>query len=181
MADFKVAMKELARVEGGYKLVNNQNDRGGETFCGISRRWNPKWEGWELIDKLKMNDDQDSRKELVRLTQQFYLTGYWNKIQGDQITSQTSAEYMFKDCVLSGLTSSVKQVQKVVGVTQDGKLGTITLTSVNAMIQFNERIFLHLLALDEIVNYTKIVRKHPEQDMFFNGWVYRTLESVDLL
>jgi len=34
--------------EGGY--ANDPDDRGGETYCGISRKFHPQWSGWGLID-----------------------------------------------------------------------------------------------------------------------------------
>ena len=40
MADFNDAFDETMGHEGGY--VNDSNDAGGETYRGISRRFNPQ-------------------------------------------------------------------------------------------------------------------------------------------
>ena len=52
MADFKKALTETLRHEGGY--VNDPKDPGGETYKGISRKNHPDWEGWNIIDEKKI-------------------------------------------------------------------------------------------------------------------------------
>ena len=44
MAYFGDAFKKLSIKEGGY--VNDKDDAGGETYRGISRKYNPTWQGW---------------------------------------------------------------------------------------------------------------------------------------
>ena len=51
MATFEDAYKKVVKVEGSY--VCDSDDSGGETYKGISRRYNPKWEGWPIIDNYK--------------------------------------------------------------------------------------------------------------------------------
>ena len=51
MANFEDAYKKLLIKEGGY--VHDSDDSGGETYRGISRRYNPTWEGWDIIDTYK--------------------------------------------------------------------------------------------------------------------------------
>ena len=51
MADFKEAFELTLAHEGGY--VKDPDDRGGETYKGIARRYNPGWSGWARIDKAK--------------------------------------------------------------------------------------------------------------------------------
>ena len=51
MANFGDAFKKLSIKEGGY--VNDKDDAGGETYKGISRRYNPTWQGWTMIDSYK--------------------------------------------------------------------------------------------------------------------------------
>lgn len=51
MATFNDAFKKLVKTEGSY--VCDSDDSGGETYRGISRRYNPKWEGWNIIDTYK--------------------------------------------------------------------------------------------------------------------------------
>ena len=51
MADFRLAYKKIEAAEGGY--VNDPDDKGGETYKGISRKANPDWDGWISIDQIK--------------------------------------------------------------------------------------------------------------------------------
>lgn len=51
MAYFGDAFKKLSIKEGGY--VNDKDDAGGETYRGISRKYNPTWQGWTMIDSYK--------------------------------------------------------------------------------------------------------------------------------
>ena len=51
MALFTPAFTLSKINEGGW--VNDPNDIGGETYRGISRKFNPKWNGWSVIDEMK--------------------------------------------------------------------------------------------------------------------------------
>lgn len=51
MAYFGDAFKKLSIKEGGY--VNDKDDAGGETYRGISRKYNPTWQGWTMIDLIR--------------------------------------------------------------------------------------------------------------------------------
>ncbi|MBW1801582.1 MAG: hypothetical protein JRJ85_12745, partial [Deltaproteobacteria bacterium] len=44
MAKFDEAFEKTTAIEGGY--VFDPDDAGGETYKGISRRFNPSWGGW---------------------------------------------------------------------------------------------------------------------------------------
>ena len=51
MASFKEAWEETSAVEGGY--VDDDDDRGGETYRGVARNFHPDWPGWDRIDAAK--------------------------------------------------------------------------------------------------------------------------------
>ena len=53
-------------TEGYY--VNDPSDSGGETYCGIARNSNPKWQGWKIVDKHKLNTGRrdGEREEKVK-------------------------------------------------------------------------------------------------------------------
>ena len=48
---YKEAIKKTLKYEGGY--VNDKDDRGGETYRGVSRRYHPNWSGWKIVDEYK--------------------------------------------------------------------------------------------------------------------------------
>ena len=49
MADFEKAFNKIIANEGGY--VNDKDDKGGETFMGITRKNHPTIYLWEVIDR----------------------------------------------------------------------------------------------------------------------------------
>lgn len=57
-------------LEGKGKHTKDSDDPGGETYTGISRRYNPSWKGWMFIDK----GDYAGADKLVK---DFYLKYYW--------------------------------------------------------------------------------------------------------
>ncbi len=63
----------LSWHEGGY--TNDPVDVGGETYRGIARRYNPQWEGWDLIDDTKPNIKHTNLDPYVH---KFYEEKYWD-------------------------------------------------------------------------------------------------------
>ena len=68
--------------EGGYSSGNEKQtkgDKGKETYCGISRVYNPNWDGWKIIDRhkpIKYNAKiKDSKLEAS--VKQYYYTNYY--------------------------------------------------------------------------------------------------------
>lgn len=110
MADFIKAFENTMHAEGGY--VNDPDDPGGETYKGVARKRNSKWEGWIDIDLLKQkqnfpkNLDQDESLQIK--IRDFYEVNYWDKIQGDNIADQDVAESIFDFAVNAGPTTSAK-------------------------------------------------------------------------
>ena len=60
MANFEDEFNRIIFVEGGY--VNDPSDAGGETYLGISRKANPYWKGWEMVDTIKQQNSEFSIK-----------------------------------------------------------------------------------------------------------------------
>ena len=45
--------KVVNDYEGGFILVNVKDDPGGITYAGITRKYNPTFIGWEIIDQIE--------------------------------------------------------------------------------------------------------------------------------
>ena len=99
MANFTQAINPVIQSEGGY--VDDPEDRGGETICGISRNAHPNWKGWETVDGIKEARHVDIKTMINQyfdngeghsLIQDFYITEYWSKIKGNEIESQKLAD-----------------------------------------------------------------------------------------
>ena len=134
MANFEKALELVLKNEGGY--VNDPNDNGGETYKGVSRRANPQWSGWKIIDgyKKKYKDFEkklDSDNELQKCVKSLYRSNYWNPIKGDDLVHQDMAEEMFDAAVNFGITKAIKLAQKTVGFEQSGVMTNILVERLN--------------------------------------------------
>lgn len=125
MAKFDEEFDKLIFVEGGY--VNDKDDAGGETYLGISRKNNPKWIGWEVIDDEKKKGLKNITARLkkdVALTNSakfLYKQKYWDVLELDDIPSQSIAHEMFDTCVNCGVSTAIRIAQQVIGMTINGK------------------------------------------------------------
>lgn len=138
MSNFEIALKRALAFEGGFS--NDPNDKGGMTFCGISRKAWPDWSGWAIVDgaiengvDVKTYAHQNALFMAVHVAP-FYLKNFWLPIRGDEIESQDIANYLFDFAVNSGVRNAVKCLQRAVsfeGSDVDGIIGLGTLMAVN--------------------------------------------------
>ena len=170
MADFKPVFDKMVLDEGGLKLHTVEGDRGGQTYGGIARNYNPSWPGWGFIDR--------GEEPPVQLVYDFYRDAYWVPIRGDDLP-QRIADSIFNFAVNSSApfrpTLAVKLAQTVVGVTPDGALGPRTVTALNAV---DEGLFIAHYTLAKIARYRDIVQRDRTQQKFFLGWVSRALRGL---
>lgn len=125
MADFNKEFEKLILAEGIYG--NDPDDSGGETFLGISRKYNPTWTGWKTIDEIKK---ANGTKNLTKILKQnksltdsaslYYKIRYWDIFRLDEIPSQKIAHEMFDTCVNMGSKSAILIAQQVIGMTPTG-------------------------------------------------------------
>lgn len=165
--------KKIRRWEGNY--CNIEYDKGGETYGGIARNFNRKWEGWKVLDKykkthtLKWNDIVDEVEPLVI---KYYQT-IWMNEKYYQINDQFVRSYLF-DYRNSG-TIAYKHAKMVLNEhgfeTKPGaKLDKHAIVSLN---KINPIIFI--LHLQEVRRdyYTGVADRNPEMQIFLKGWINR--------
>lgn len=127
MAKFDIEFNKLIFTEGGY--VNDKDDNGGETYLGISRKFNPKWNGWKEIDKIKVkyNTNKEitnaikNNNNITESAKNLYKTNYWDVLELDDIPSQDIAHQLFDTCVNCGKTTAIRIAQQVCGMTVNSK------------------------------------------------------------
>ena len=174
MANFRPALEAILAHEGGFQLTNTAHDKGGMTYAGISRRGNPHWAGWDLIDR------GDTESDVLKLhVESRYRSNYWTPIEGDKLPSQEVALSMFSCAVLSGPSTSVRLAQMVCGVTADGIMGPVTLGRLEHIQSGSpaEELFDARFALARIARYSEIVKRNPTQAKFLRGWINRALRD----
>jgi len=175
MANFNEALEKTLQHEGGYVLTKVNDDLGGMTYAGISRRSNKSWEGWKLIDDGSMCEE---RKEKLRaLVNSLYRIMYWNPLKGDHISHQGMANVVFDYAVNAGVKPAVTALQQCllyVGhkVAVDGIFGEKTLEALN----YSETTALcNAYTLARVSLYLNICKRDPSQHKFMVGWLTRAL------
>lgn len=135
MANFEIAYKRTAKFEGGY--VNDPNDRGGETYAGISRRAHPKWAGWSTIDGAKKEKNfpknLSSNVVLQQQVRTLYRNNYWTPIWGDRIKRQEVANELYDFGVNAGVGTSIKLQQRQFKMKETGKMDEVLLKMLNSI------------------------------------------------
>ncbi len=176
MAEFKKAYEKMLIHEGGY--VNDPDDPGGETYKGVSRKIHSKWDGWMIVDTLKIQSGFPANLEkdagLQQMIEDFYQTMFWDSIRGDKIESQLIAESIFDFGVNAGIRTSVILAQMAVDAAADGIIGPKTLAALNSS---DEEKFLAEFTIAKIARYINIVKKRPASKKYFYGWVRRALND----
>ena len=112
--------------------VNNPADPGRETYRGVTRRDNPKWRGWALIDAAKigkqpkfgtkayrawvkgLNSRLTANTAIDALVVQFYHDGIWSETQGDKIVSQYLAYKLFDLATNMGTGTAIILIEKTI-------------------------------------------------------------------
>lgn len=84
--------------EGGY--ANHKNDKGGETYRGITRKHNPNWNGWAFIDNVKrtgegLNGVRDWFEDKYNSTKNYVSDKYQNIIGKDPGTHSIPTNTIF--------------------------------------------------------------------------------------
>ncbi len=114
----------LARVlvhEGGWS--DHPADPGGATMRGITLA---TFRSYYRNNRLSKSDLRAITDEQIA---EIYRKRYWDAVRGDDLPA--GVDYaVFDFGVNSGPSRSIKALQKVVGVTQDGAIGPVTLAAV---------------------------------------------------
>lgn len=150
-------IRHTISLEGGY--VNDPDDAGGETKYGISKRSYPT---------------EDIANLTVERAVEIYKRDFWDKSNLGLLTNEQVARKVFDMGVNMGQGVPIRFLQQIVGEKEDGILGPSTANAVNAE---NSQKVLDELRKKQLLRYTNIVEKKPEQIKFFKGWINRTFST----
>lgn len=145
--------------EGGEKITNHKNDRGGKTKWGISQKSYPNLD----IAKLTIDD-----------ARAIYKRDYWDKVKGDLFPYSISFA-LFDQAINRGVIPSIKTAQTVTGVSVDGIIGPNTISAIQ---KSNAPTFVKNFLKQSEKEYHKIVANDETQGVFLEGWLNR-LASID--
>lgn len=188
MTNFNKAFQKTMGHEGGY--VDDKDDRGGETYCGISRNNFENWKGWKKIDKYKPVSDE-FRKNLAqdaalqKDVRDFYKKEFWNCFKGDDILDQGLAEELFDTAVNMGLRAAGRFLQQSLNLlnrdgslfedlAEDGLIGAKTIEALKIYLKNDTpELLLKLLNIHQGAHYVEIMKNSPAQEKYVRGWLKR--------
>jgi hypothetical protein len=169
MSNFDFALQFVLKAEGGYS--NHPNDRGGQTNYGITQS--------TLNDAKKLGIIDNNVSSVKDLTlddaKKIYKEMYWDKINGDALPADLSIA-LFDTAVNMGDKTSVKMLQEILGVTQDGIIGPQTLAAIQ---NYNGNLVDNFLDAREARYET--IAKQPSQGVFLKGWLNRVRTLRDYI
>ncbi len=191
MSYFLDAYNTIMGHEGGYS--NDPDDAGGETFKGISRVYNSSWEGWEIIDKLKMtfafpdnlfDETVEEIRELNKKVKLFYKMKYFDDYLGDEMSIGLATE-MFDISVNMGIGRAVKFLQISLNLLNrneklyndmvvDGDYGNTTHRCLQKYLETDTiHLLLKFLNVLQGSHYINYMKKSPIQEKYARGWFNR--------
>jgi len=161
---FQHAIHFVLDKEGAFRpdmgYVNDPKDRGGETKAGISKRAYP---------------NEDIKNLTLDRTIFLYHRDYWRQAYCAELPAGVSLA-VFDGAVQHGWLSSVKMLQEVMGVKDDGIIGPKTKAAIASM---DPEWVLARLLLRRARFYGRILIKNSSQGRFFEGWHNRLAHLSD--
>ena len=182
-------------AEGAYSY--RQADTGLQTYKGISRKWNPKWVGWVIVDKAlekypelkipykkppasihKLNFELNVNEELEYLIYDFYYENYYTKCGAWNIGGKL-AIVLFDMAVISGTRRASKTLQKTLNLhfktslVVDSQVGSGTLKVLNEVIGSKGLILVVEKLIYEYQDNLIEASKLDGNEENYDGWMNR--------
>lgn len=158
-ASFDKALELILKQEGGY--VNNKNDAGGETMCGISTRL------LASQDIVKTKDVKDLTADQIST---LYQDIFWSPNKLSSIVSQRVADMIFGLCVNMGSGRAIKLLQKAVGEFITGEMTAELIDKINNL---DESTLIGSYKDAAASFYKALVSKNSKYNVFVRGWLNR--------
>lgn len=166
MADVNIAISFVLKQEDSTlsgRVTSNPRDNGGRTRFGVAERLHPDLTKTGFFDTLDYTEALD-------VADSIYKNQYADELQIESIKSQNVANALLSFGVNEGTIQTAKILQRAVGVSDDGIIGTRTIEVLNS---WNESNVLNSMYYAEVKFYNSLVAHNPEQSTFLAGWVNR--------
>ena len=183
MKRFNKAMEILKLVEHSNrndKLLHKNEGENGLTYFGIYQSAHPNLKMWRTIESY-LKIEPDIKKCSVILSNVSALTGevyrfykqeFWDKMGLDKVNSGHICNEMFIFGVNVNWDKCNKEVQKMIGVKDDGIIGDKTIAKIN---EVDEEWFDKEFDKVEMEYYERIVEQKPHLAKNLKGWFNRSL------
>lgn len=151
--NFDIYFNRVIGFEDGY--VNDPNDPGGETKWGISKRAYPN-----LIIKDLTRDDAKG----------IYKRDFWDVLPNDILSE--SVKYQLLDFAInSGITTTIRYLQRAIGVADDGFFGPVSNKALKSMSDI--KIITNLNS--ERLDFMTRLKNWPSSG---KGWARRIAQNL---
>ena len=161
----------ILKEEGGY--VNNPHDGGGPTNHGVTLAT------WKQLGYDKDGDGVITSSDIKLLTEadaKMVARWFWDYFKSDHINSQEIANLIYDWGWASGVGLVAKELQGMLGVTQDGVFGPASLAALNAKIHSaGAYSFFTAIQGKRIAMIKHFVSVKPDQSIFLAGWTKRIM------
>ncbi len=185
---FNQVYKRTSILEGGY--ANNPSDKGGETYCGIARRFHPDWFGWKTVDRIKKGAGGELPNNFkipileddVRV---FYKRMFWDKIYGDQMLDEDIAAEVYDTAVNCEISVASRFLQRTLNVLNrnqrdwsdlkvDGMIGPDTIHKLKTAIRRSKiAVIVKILTILRGSYYIDIAERRNDQEIWIENWIGR--------
>lgn len=156
-------------LEGGY--VDNPNDKGGETWCGLTKKF--------LQDNnIRIPPSEEDIYSGYRIIYEYLIDPVKKTPVLDDLPYEV-ALCIFDMLVHMGKTNAIKKLQQVLGVKVDGKYGPETHNALMREVKNNKLALCNRLVSSKLKHYAEIWGKDKSQLVFARGWVRRMCDIMD--
>lgn len=156
------SIRSLIDNKEGHEFTNDPRDPGGATKYGITLGTYSMWVGRPVTPEEVEAMTLDTAIEI-------YENVFWTANRLDEI--HLGLAHFMMDSVVQHGNRPIKWLQKFVGVTQDGKIGPVTLAAINSKDPYD---LLHRMATKRDRFYEGL-SAYPH---FANGWKARLMLTV---
>lgn len=165
--NFEKCLPVTLTFEGGD--VDDPRDPGGATSRGVTQAVYDAYRDGKHMSRRTVF--QMESHELLDI----YRARYWDLVGGDRLPAGVDLA-VFDFAVNSGVRRAVKEVQHLVGVTEDGVMGPGTLTAVLEYAQTKSPLYLLEAICDDRMAFLKALKTYAT---FGNGWRGRVMGDHD--
>lgn len=188
--------------EGNYS--NNTNDLGGETYKGISRKYNKNWKGWEILDKYNIDDKKKDHisNELDELVKELYYNKFWKRkldifddtfIIENEKTRMRFLKILFSHSIILGSSKTFKTLQVSINVIIQQKLINIPKLKVDGIIGPKTYSAIISFTGSELINLTcfygsmvmgiltNSAISNKKNYVFLDGWINRITQDLNFM
>jgi lysozyme family protein len=163
--NFNACLAEILKHEGGF--VNHSRDPGGMTNLGVTKQTYEEWVGHPVSEQIM-------RKLTPQLVSPLYKVKFWDTMKCENLPKGLDL-CVFDFGVNAGVRRSVRMLQRLLRVEDDGIIGPATLAAVEARkAVIGSHALIAFFQAERRVYYKSL----PHFPTFGRGWL-RRVDAVE--